>query len=928
MLFEAAAREGKAPDLETEGQRLPIGGFLGSLPSGPLVAREEELRKALGVLEVATRGEGRLVLLAGEPGAGKTRLAQEVTLHARDRGFLIAAGSCFEPRESVPYYPFLDVLTTLYNLAPPAIRSQAVQRWPYLARLFPDIGILPPPEASGQEDQELLFRSFAGIIQAVSELVHVAVLLDDLHWADSASLDLLQHLARHTRAHRVFLLGAYRDVEVRRDHPLQRALVDLGRQGLVERISVRRLGQEGTEALIAATFEDAQISDDFAQLIQQRTDGNPFFVQEVLRALVERGDIYRADGRWERRAIGEIEVPESVRAAIGQRLSRLREATQSILLEASVLGQTFAFDDLTALGHHKEDEIEEALEEATAVGVTQAAERDAYAFNHALTQQELYAELSPRRKRKLHLAAGEALERLPAEAREKRAAELAWHFLQGDDAERALPYTVLAGDQAVHVLAYSEAMRHYRTASELAGELGDSEHEAAALEKLGLMLNQFLRYDESIEALGRAEELYRGLGDVDAAARVVVPIARAYAGKADYESSLARLDSLIESYRGRPPLASLAAAHENRAGALLWSGHAAEALAASDEAVKVASAAGDTLILLQAQLGRGIALSWLGRELEAMAEFEDILPRAEAHGDLQVLSRALMNLGDSCLHQGRFDRAQACWERSLALVTSGDSHNPAAAEMANLSELHFYLGNWAQARGYAESALDMARPTNVPWYAFWPLSMLATLCLVQGEWDSAAQYLEECRATAHQIGRLLELRWAEMRFAELDLLQNHPERAIGRLEPLLDQADRQGHDLTPMLPTLAWAYLDNGDSGRAVETVRTAIERATAQGNRLVLADAFRVQGMALTHQQRWDEATAAFDEAISLTRPMPYPYAESRTLYESGIMEMQRGDASEARERLQKAQEIFLRLDAQPYCIRTVMALEKLGSE
>jgi hypothetical protein len=220
-VVESGRSTGSGTGSQAPEQRLPIGGFLGALPSGPLVARAEELAQILSAVDEVMTGEGRLVMLAGEPGAGKTRLAQEVTLAVRNRGFTIAAGSCFEPRQSVPYYPFLDALASLYGVVPPTLRSSIPQRWPHLGRLLPEVGIMAPTESiDTQEDQERLFRAVTGFVSVVAESTPIAVLLDDLHWADQSTLDLLGHLARHTRDRRVLLVGAYRDVEVGRQHRL------------------------------------------------------------------------------------------------------------------------------------------------------------------------------------------------------------------------------------------------------------------------------------------------------------------------------------------------------------------------------------------------------------------------------------------------------------------------------------------------------------------------------------------------------------------------------------------------------------------------------------------------------------------------------------------------------------------------------------
>jgi predicted ATPase/DNA-binding XRE family transcriptional regulator len=451
---------------------VPVGGYLSAIPLLPLVARERELACSLAALENVAAGGGRSLMLAGEPGVGKTRLAQEVSVHAQSRGFIVASGSCYESRQSVSYYPFLDAVGALYTAAPSSISSAIPERWPYLGRLLPDTG-LPQPGALSDvyEEQERLFRAIAGFIAATSEIAPVILLLDDLHWADEASLSLLQHVIRHTRGSRVFLLATYRDVEVGRYRALERTLNDLHRDRLIERMTVRRLGKDGTAELIRASLAGPSISHEFTERIYRSTDGNPFFTQEMVQTLVERGDLCLDNGRWIHRVGAEIEVPESVRSVIGQRVLRLEEDTQEMLAEASVLGHAFTFHDLSAMSRQEEARVERGLQEALDAGLLQEGEGEGetYFFNHALTQQVLYSELLSPKRRRLHLAAAEALSTLPGERQEERAAELFRHFRQGGDMERALPYAMLAGRAAERVFASSEAEGTIERRSHLPG---------------------------------------------------------------------------------------------------------------------------------------------------------------------------------------------------------------------------------------------------------------------------------------------------------------------------------------------------------------------------------------------------------------------------------------------------------------------------
>jgi tetratricopeptide (TPR) repeat protein len=256
------------------------------------------------------------------------------------------------------------------------------------------------------------------------------------------------------------------------------------------------------------------VSESFAELLHDRAEGNPFFTGELLRDLIERGAVYRgAQGSWQRHDIDEMTIPEGVRAVIGQRIGRLPSSTQDALTEAAVLGQVFAFDELVGMAGRGEEEVEAALEEATGAGLIREERQNraggAYTFVHGLIQQTLYTELTARRRRRLHRAAGEVMERLPERAREMRAAELAWHFREADEPDRALPYVLLAGDQAEAVFAHHEAETHFRGAIDLATQLDDHVHLAEALEKLAGVQDITGRHDDARDAYEQVLALHR-----------------------------------------------------------------------------------------------------------------------------------------------------------------------------------------------------------------------------------------------------------------------------------------------------------------------------------------------------------------------------------------------------------------------------------
>src|SRR5579872_1452541 len=912
------------PQAPTAGTILPLGGYLGSLPSGPLVGRDANLGVLVDAIAEVETGAGRLVLLAGEPGVGKTRLGQEVTVVARDRGFLVAAGRCYEPEQSVAYYPFLDVLSALFRMSPPEIRQQAANQWPYLgALLLDEVG--EPDVPAGPDAEQRVLRAVAAFVEAVTRLSPVAILLDDIQWADATSLKLLLHLARHTRHIPLLLLGAYRDVEVGRGHPLEGALRELEREGLALRMAVRRLPVEGTRALIESILSNPEgVTQEFLDLVHERTDGNPFFVQQVLRDLIARGDVFRKDGRWDRKAISELTVPESIRSAVGQRLSKLSEETQEILRDASVLGQSFMFDELQAMGNREETDLERALEEAMASALIQDMDGDRYVFDHALTQQSLYGEITARRKRRLHLAAGEAIEQLPPGKREHRVAELAWHYLQGDDPGRALPYALSAGDEAERVFAHSEAESQYRTALELARETQDRERQREAAEKLGQVLRVTGRYDAALSMLEQAAQLSRAASDAGAEARIAARIGWVHAVRVTPHEGIAELEPTRDRLADAPPSQGLAALHAALAQLYFVTGRVEDLLQSAERAAALARMVGDERTLVQAEGRRAVAFTLLGRAVESRDILLRIIPIAERIGDLETLVRALNNLGDKYLFCGDFSTTRRHLERAVAAARRLGDPDQLAFILGKMAVITWYMGDWPASAVLAEEACAFGRSFPSSWGAIVALGVLGRIHAHMGKLEIAVGELNEALALARRGHDPQYVPLTASFLAECHLLQRRPDAALALLGPLL-QCPGLPAGLSMEMAVLAEAYLATGDVAHALSTLEREIPAAQKQEDRLGLVGLLRVQGAVLTVRGRWEEATQAFEQAVSLAQNMPFPWGEGAALYEQGIMLSHRGAANAARRRLEEALVIFRRLGARPHAERAEQAYANL---
>ena len=458
--------------------------ILEALSRGKLVGRGEELSEARELWRRAREGTGHCLLASGEPGAGKTRFARELLIQAALDGALVLTGACYEYEAATPYLPFAEAFRRFVRdeRDDEVLRAMFNDAAPRLAKLAPELearlGPFPEQQALAPHEERLLFfDAVATVLKNAARTRAVCLYVDDLHWADSSSLWLLSHLLRGLREERALFVASYREMELDRAHPLSSALIDWNRERLTTRIALKRFGAEQTRDQLSALMGES-ISAEFADAVHRETEGNPFFVEEVLKALIEQGAVRREGGRWKRDEVAGMAIPQSVKAAVGHRLDRVPPESNEVLRAAAVLGKSFAFTELVEVaGERGEDALLDAVDAAVAAQLLVAGRDDTFMFTHDKIREVLYDELNPIRRRRLHRRTAEGLERL----RDRRgicAEKLAHHFIEAGEHERGLVWAKQAGDDALRVFAYDEAIAAYSRAAECAHTLGRVDDES------------------------------------------------------------------------------------------------------------------------------------------------------------------------------------------------------------------------------------------------------------------------------------------------------------------------------------------------------------------------------------------------------------------------------------------------------------------
>ncbi|HEX2294558.1 MAG TPA: AAA family ATPase, partial [Actinomycetota bacterium] len=457
-------------------RRQPQGDSSGVTPFVGRARERAELRTWLDRLET---GRGGLVAIGGEPGVGKTRLAEEAIRDAGARGYRTLVGRCYEMESPPPYGPFVEVLegalkdvdAETFRMALGPSAGEVAKVLPQLRHLYDDIP--PPLELPPEQERRYLFNSIRDFIERASSVTPLVVLFDDVHWTDEASLQLMEHMAPALADMPVLVIVTYRDVELDAYRPLAKTLEDLLRRRLVARMSLARFDEDAVAAMLTKLAGEPP-PPTLAASIFKETEGNAFFVEEVFRHLDEEGHLRDEAGRWRADLeVADLEVPEGVRLVIGRRLQRLGPATTKLLTAAAVIGRVCDFRLLEAVAGGDGDELLDCLDEAerSHVVMSRADGRDAkVVFVHELIRQTLLGAVALPRRQRLHLRVAEAMEKVYGDDLAPHAAGIAHHLYSAGaaaDPVKTQEYLVMAGDRAMEGAAFGEALKYFEEACEL-----------------------------------------------------------------------------------------------------------------------------------------------------------------------------------------------------------------------------------------------------------------------------------------------------------------------------------------------------------------------------------------------------------------------------------------------------------------------------
>ena len=716
-------------DVPTSGP-IPLPGRLALTPRGGVVGYTRELTLIKEALARTASHEGlEVLLISGEAGQGKTTLAGEAARAAFDDGACVLFGHCEEDL-ATPYQLFAEALGHYVLHAPEAPLLDHVERFgsglprltSALAARVPSLPAAPTTDA--ETERFLVFAAVVGLLADASEDQPMVLVLDDMHWADRASLLLLRHLCATAVKARVLILGVFRDSELSSAPALLETLAELRRHAPVGRLELRGLDESGVvelmERLAGHPLGDSET--ELGHAVYHETDGNPFFVNQVLRHLVETGAIYQdSAGRWsaDDAVVARVPLPESVHEVVGGRVVRLGDQTERLLKIASVIGRDFDLDLLARAAGSPDDVVVDALDgAATAALVRETGTPGHYQFAHTLIQHTLYEDLGPTRRAYVHRQVAVALEDLCAGTPGDRVGELARHWTNAsgtETASKAIRYSREAGDAALSALAPSDALRHYANALalyasdatedplltiDLAIGLGTAQRQVGDPAFRATLLDAARRsvlVDDTQRLVAAALATHRGLfsnfGAIDAERIAIFEQALARVSIAEPARTLILAMYCLEIVVGMPL--------ERR-----------QELA--DEALAIASSTGDAAVTVRVLNDLAYALMAPPTLDESLARTAEGLARAQDLGDPVLLFFAANWRRQACAQAGRVSEMGACTDLMRELVARLNQPVLTWVHTFGLAWLEIVSGETDSAERFAGEALQIGTDSGQP----------------------------------------------------------------------------------------------------------------------------------------------------------------------------------------------------------------------
>jgi tetratricopeptide (TPR) repeat protein len=770
-----------------------------------LIDRVEEMRLLREAADRAVRSEGGVVFLYGEAGIGKTRLTRELGAYARLRGMQVLYGRCpalFKMDGVPPYVLWSEVIRDYLHSCTPEQLYKVIGLYPgELFKLVPEIkqklrvfSESLPISPEGGRDR--LFEAVSQFVTNISGEAPLLVILDDLQWTDQTSLLLLHYLARGVYREPLLLLGAYRDTDVDEKHPLTPVLTELNRERLLQSAPLKRMSFDDTSEMIKRILEQDDVSREFCELIYEKTRGNPFFAEEVIKSLKEEGVIYREDDKWRIKDVSEIEFPKTVKSVIKARIGRLDDECQNALTLASFIGNDFSWEALCEVSGIEEGKLLELIDKLLTTGLVKhrvIRGEDVCSFADIIVRDVVYEEVSPFRRKKLHNLVGCALEKIYAKKIDEHLGELALHFLESGEKDRALDYFLKAGDRAAKIYANGEAASYFQSALRLLEEKeGELPEKGRVLERLGDIKKLVGEYDVCMKYWDEALLLWTKLQEKEKTATLHRKMANVLWGRVgNKERAKEHHEAALKILEPEPESVELARLYEDVAHMLRRMGQVTEALTWAEKALRLAEKSNALEAVADSCNELAVEYGSIGDRKKSLEYANRALKIALDNNYLETAVWAYGKVGD-WLPPEEYEKRLDAYEKGFALAKKIGDISQYAYLLCSLASEYMFRGELDKAITLMEEALAVAKKSGDKTYIPWYLLDLEEAYRRLGEWDKSEQYYKEAVDAARNQNEFITDVVSRLRFALLHIDKEEYNKAKELLEEAIKIWEKGG----------------------------------------------------------------------------------------------------------------------------------------
>jgi tetratricopeptide (TPR) repeat protein/KaiC/GvpD/RAD55 family RecA-like ATPase len=899
-----------------------------------LVDRIEEMNALKEAVYKAVHGEGGLVLVHGEAGIGKTRLLRELGAYAQSRGVRVLNGRCpalFRMDGVPPYIIWKEVIRDYLETCTPEELYRVIGYYPAeVAKLVPEISqklrAIPQPISIGPEqEQNRLFEAVSQFITNISQEAPLIVVLDDLQWTDPSSLLLLHYMARGVLKTPLLLLGAYRSTDIDAKHPLTSVLTELNRERLPESIQLKRMSLDDVSEMIKSILEQEDVPEEFCKLVYEKTQGNPFFAEEVVKSLKEEDIIFREDSTWKFKNVSKIEFPETVKNVLKARFSRLDDECQNVLTMASFVGNDFTLEAMHAVTGLEKSTLLKLTDKLFKTGLIKeqvVRGEGICSFADILVRDVVYEEVSPLTRTELHGVVACALEKVYAKTIDEHSGELALHFLESGDKDKAIDYFLKAGAKAAKIYANTEAASYFQSALALLEEKeGNIREKAQVLQALGDIKSLVGEYDLCLKRWNEALMLWKQLNEKEKVAelhRKMAAILWREIGKV--EQARENFDKALSILEAEPESVQLATLYATRARMAYFTEDVTKTRSWAEKALKLAKKLNASEAIGISYEALGLVNGAAGDTKEAIEYMEKALKIALDNGYVGTALRVYNNLAAE-FHAEDNERKLDCYEKGLELAKKAGHIQSIAWLEGMLANMYIGMGDGQKALALVEDSNILSRKIGNLFNLSAFTQTLGALYYALGEWNKGEQLLKEALNLSLRMNNFQQIASSYSVLGWYYNDRGEYAKAKEYYEKMSETYEKWGHKASQIYDYqgIAMNCIELGEIDKARTLLDEMHKFALEKQDEQLIANEDPIRAMLLRAEKKFDESIQLFEkslhenEALGARKWNVYSFAKY-ILYEYARAYSERdrpGDREEAAKLLNQALEIFQKMDA-----------------